>query len=126
MSFYDDMQAVAADVLKNFKQGVIKYVDIAPGSGPADEPGDPTETDFTLDAAARGVKFKYVQGGLAVASDLQVTASVKATNEAGGVVSLSPNINGFIEVDDERYKIVQILPKPSAGTTVAFVFIVRK
>lgn len=126
MAFYDDMQAVAADVLKTFKQGVIKYVDITPGSGPDDEPGDPTETFFTLDAAARGVKFKYVQGGLAVASDLQVTASVKATNEAGGVVSLAPSMNGFIEVDDERYKIVQILPKPSAGTTVAFVFIVRK
>ena len=126
MTFYDDMQAVAADVLKTFKQGVIKYVDITPGSGPDDEPGDPTETLLTLDAAARGVKFKYVQGGLAVASDLQVTASVSATNEAGGVVSLAPSMNGFIEVDDERYKIVQILPKPSAGTTVAFVFIVRK
>ena len=125
MSFYNDMQAVAANILKDFKQGVIKYVDITPGTGPDDEPGDPTETFFTLDAAARGVKFKYVQNGLAVAGDLQVTASVPATNEAGAVVSLTPNMNGFIEVDDERYKIVQILPKPSAGTTVAFVFIVR-
>ena len=126
MSFYDDMQNVASDVLKEFKQGVIKYVDITPGTGPADEPGEPTENEFTLDGAARGVKYKYVQNGFAVATDLQITASMKAKNSSGSEVTLNPNMKGFIIVDDVKHKIVKILPKPAAGTTVAFTFIVRK
>lgn len=126
MTFYDDMQNVAADVLKEFKQGVIKYVDVTPGTGPADDPGEPTENEFILDGAARGVKFKYVQNGFAIASDLQITSSLKAKNSSGSEVILNPNMKGFISVDDVKYKIVKILPKPAAGTTVAFVFIVRK
>lgn len=126
MAFYDEMQDVAADVLKEFKQGVIKYIDIEPGSGPVDDPGEPVEKSYTLDGAARGVKYKYVQGGLAVASDLQVTSSVKATDENNLQVSLNPKLNGFVEIDDVRYKIVQVLPKPAAGTTVAFTLIIRK
>ena len=126
MTFYDDMQNVAADVLKEFKQGVIKYVDVTSGTGPADDPGEPTENEFTLDGAARGVKFKYVQNGFAVASDLQITSSLKAKNENNADVILNPNMKGFISVDGESFKIVKILPKPAAGTPVAFVFIVRK
>ena len=126
MSFYDDMQNVASDVLKQFQQGVIKYVDITSGTGPADDPGEPTENEFILDGAARGVKFKYVQNGFAVASDLQITSSLKAKNSSGSEVILNPNMKGFISVDGVKYKIVKILPKPAAGTTVAFVFIVRK
>ena len=126
MTFYDDMQGVAANVLKEFKQGVIKYVDITPGTGDADEPGEPTENEFVLDATSCGVKYKYVQNGLAVASDLQVTASVKAKNSIGTSVDLNPSQNGFILIDDVKYKIQEILPKPAAGTTVVFVFIVMK
>lgn len=126
MSFYDDMQNVASDVLKEFKQGVIKYVDVTPGAGPVDEPGEPMVNEFTLDGAARGVKYKYVQNGFAVATDLQVTASVKAKNSSGSKVTLNPSMRGFIIVDDVKHKIVKILPKPAAGTTVAFAFIVRK
>ena len=90
MSFYDDMQNVASDVLKQFQQGVIKYVDITSGTGPADDPGEPTENEFILDGAARGVKFKYVQNGFAVASDLQITSSLKAKNSSGSEVILNP------------------------------------
>lgn len=126
MSFYDDMQNVAADVLKDFKQGVVKYVDVTPGTGPVDDPGEPTEEEFTLDGTANGVKFKYVQNGFAVASDLQIVSSLKAKDANGADVTLKPNMRGFLVVDDVKYKIVKILPKPAAGTTVAFVFIFRK
>ena len=117
---------VAASVMKEFKQGTIKYVDVTPGTGDADEPGEPAENEFTLDATSRGVKYKYVQNGLAVASDLQVTASVKAKSSNGASVDLHPTQNGFVLIDGVKYKIQEILPKPAAGTTVAFVLIVRK
>lgn len=126
MTFYDDMQNVASDVLKDFKQGTIKYIEVVPGSGDADDPGAATENVFTLDGAARGVASKYVDNSLILATDLQVTASVKAVNSSNVVVDLTPENNGFIEIDAIRHKIVKIMKKPEAGTTVAIVFVVRK
>lgn len=118
MTFYDEMRDVASGVLAEFKQGKIEYVKIVPGNGPVDNPG-PSQTIITeLDGTARGVKFKYVQMGLAVASDSQVTAAVHPNVE--------PSQKDFIDIDGVRYKIAEILPKPLAGTTVANIFIVRK
>ncbi len=118
MPFYDDMQNVASEILEEFKQGVIKYIEVTPGAGTVDDPGASTETEYTLNGTANGVKFKYVQNGLAIASDMQVVTAVR--------FDIIPDMKGFIEIDNIRYKIVQILPKPAAGTTVANVFIVRR
>lgn len=118
MAFYDDMQAVASEILAEFKQGIIEYVKITPGVGPIDNPGAPTILKTELDAAARGVQFKYVQNSLAVASDGQVTAAVHP--------DVVPNVKDFIDLDGIRHKIVSIIPKPLVGTTVAWIFIVRK
>lgn len=118
MTFYDDMQNVASELLADFKQGTIRYIHVTPGDGPVDNPGAPVETAYTLNATARGAKFKYVNMGLAVASDLQVTMAIHP--------SITPVINGFVEIDGTRYKIVQVLPKPAAGTVAAFTLIVRK
>lgn len=126
MSFYDDMASVTEDVMKEFKQGVIEYISITPGNGPIDDPGPPTETTLTLDGAANGVKFKYVQNGFAVASDLQIVSSTKAVDTSGTSVSFNPDAKGFVRIDGIRYKIVKILPKPAAGTPVAYLMIVRK
>lgn len=124
MTLYDDMQGIASDLFTEFKQGVIQYVRVTPGNGPADNPGPANETPFTLDATARGVKFKYVQNGLALATDEQITAaahSALVADYASGTV-----MKGFVTVDGNRRKIVQAMQKPSAGTPVAFVLIVRK
>lgn len=118
MGFYDDMQAVATDVLGTFKQGKVEYQPISRTGGTVDEPGAIVSTaKIVLKAAVRGVMFKYVAGNLALASDLQVTSAVIA----GGF-----DMKGFIFVDDVQYKIVSIIPKPAAGTTVAVVLIIRK
>ena len=118
MGFYDEMQAAASEVLKEFKQGVIEYVNVVPGSGPADNPGPATETFIVLDAVASGAKFKYVSTGLALASDLQVVMAVHP--------DITPKMNGFIRIDGVRYKIVQVVDIPAAGTAVVYTLIVRK
>lgn len=119
MSLYDDMQAVAKDVLTDFNQGVIQYVAVTPGNGPADNPGPATETPYTLTAAtARGVQFRYVQNGMAIASDSQITMAVDSR--------FTPDVKGFVIKDNVRYKIVQVVKKPDAGTVAAYVLIIRQ
>lgn len=119
MTIYDDMQKLATEILTEFKQGVIQLVTVTPGNGPAHNPGPATETTVTLvGAVARGIKFKYVQMGLGVASDMQVTHSVQQ--------GATPAINGFVIIDGVRYKIVNIVDKPGAGVIVAHTLIVRK
>ncbi|QWY83164.1 head-to-tail joining protein [Rhizobium phage RHph_X2_24] len=118
MAFYDEMQTVASELLNEFKQGAIKYVQIVPGAGPIDEPGPSTEVVTDVDAVARGVSFKYVQSGLALASDLTVTIAYNA--------AVTPNMRDFIEIDGVRYKIIQDISTPAAGTRVVWKFIVRK
>lgn len=115
--FYEEMQAVASDVIAEFAQGSIAYVEITPGAGPADDPGAPTETVHPIDAVARGVAFKYVDRTTVVGSELQITMP------GDGV---EPSMNGFIRVDEKTYKIVKIIRKPSAGTVVAWTVIFRK
>lgn len=117
MGFYEDMQAVASDVIGTFQQGVINYVQIVPGNGPVDNPGPSTPVRFGISATATGVLFKYVQSGLAVASDLQVIAPVDPR--------YVPDMKGRVEVDGKSYKIVAVQPIPPAGTPVVNVLILR-
>jgi hypothetical protein len=116
--FYDDMQKIASDVLKEFKQGTIRYIDIVPGSGPADEPGAPTKTAYDLDAVAKGVSYKFVKDSLALSTDLTVTAAVQS--------GFTPNMRGLVEIDGVEYKIVQDISTPAAGTRAVWKWIVRK
>ena len=124
MTIYDDMQSVASDLFAEFGQGIIQYVRITPGNGPADNPGPSVETPFTLDATARGVKFKYVQNGLALATDEQITAAAHPALIAD--FAAETVMRGFVTIDGNRRKIIQSIAKPSAGTPAAFVLIVRK
>ncbi len=39
MSFYDEMNQVATQVIGEFQQGAVSYVKRVAGSGPADNPG---------------------------------------------------------------------------------------
>lgn len=116
MGFYDDMQSVASDILTQFQQGVVNYVQIVPGNGPVDNPGPSTKNRFVIPSTATGVQFKYI-GGLVVASDLQVVAPVDPR--------YVPDMKGFVEVDGKAYKIVAVKPIPPAGTPVVNVLITR-
>jgi hypothetical protein len=115
--FYDDMRGIASELLNEFQQGKIEYVELVPGDGPADNPGVPTDRPVTVPGVVRGVKFRYIDNKNVVASDLQATIPVDL---------VTPMMNGFMRVDNSRYKIVQIVPKPAAGEPVVHVVIFRK
>lgn len=119
MTFYEEMQSLASGLLVEFKQGVIQYVSITPGNGPKHNPGPSMRGDpITLKGAvARGVSAKYVMRGLAVGSDTQIT--MEATQ-------LTPAVGGKMVVDGRELDIIEVIKKPDAGTTVAFVCICRR
>jgi len=115
--FYQEMQDVATNLIGEFKQGSITYIDVKPSNGPADDPGKAQETRHLIEGTARGVSFKYIDKTSIVATDLQVTMSGKG---------VKPQITGFMEVDGVRHKIIRVVQKPAAGVPVAFTVIFRK
>lgn len=118
MSIYDDLRPVAAEILSEFKQGTIKLIQVTAGTGAADDPGAPTETTTVLDAVVKGAPFKYVRDGFATVSDLMVTAAP--------LDDVTVTKNDFIEIDAIRYKIIEDVSAPAAGTRVVWKFLVRK
>lgn len=119
MGIYDDLQVVAQDVLQEFNQGVIEYGALTSGAGTVDEPGQSAVAYTTLTGAvARGVQFRYVQNGLAVASDKQVTFAVQA--------GITPAIKDFMKVDGVRFKVKNVVKKPDAGTVIAYTLILER
>lgn len=117
MEIYKELQGVANGLLQEFRQGQIALVRWFPGTGPAYDPGEPVPVRTLLKTGvAKGVLYKYVQQGLAAAGDSQVTI---AANE------VEPSLADTVEIDGRPFKIVQIIPKPLAGTPVVFVLIVR-
>lgn len=118
MTFYDELQNVASELLKEFKQGTIQYVRVVPGNGPPDNPGPATTQSIEVDAVARGVSYKYVKDSVALSTDLTVTMAVRS--------GITPNMRDFIDIDGKRYKIVQDISVPAAGTRAVWKFIVRK
>lgn len=118
MTIYDEMQSVARELLAEFKQGVVSYVKMTPGNGPVDNPGPAVPTSYPINSAVQGVQIKYVNQQLAVASDLQVIAPFDP--------AYVPELTGFVDVDGVRYKIVNIVKKPAAGTVVVYVLIIRR
>lgn len=120
MTFYDDMAAVAADVLAEFKQGAV--VLIRNTRAPADPstpwiPGAATPTSYTLDATVRGVSGEFVDGTEILATDLQVTSAVPPV-----VPSIATDT---MTIDGRAVTILRIEQVPAAGTPVAYRFLVR-
>lgn len=120
MTIYDDLRAVASDVMAEFKQGDIRYVTISVAAGATpDEAAVPVETvSAQLNATARSVSTKYVDGTHIVQSDKQV----QIPND--GIAT--PDIDGKIRIDGVDHKIIEIMPRPAAGEPVTWTLIVRR
>lgn len=116
--FFQEMQSVASEVLSAFDMEDIFYVRVTPGNGPPDDPGAPVETDFKVDGAARGVKFRYIDGTVIVAGDLQATMAVHS--------DVTPDMTGFVKLGTVPYKIAQIDQIPPVGVPVAYRLFFRK
>lgn len=117
--FYTELQGVAADVLTEFKQGVIQLVATTPGIGPAHNPGNPTTVSTTLPGAVvLGIEQRYMAQALVVGAEKQVTSSV--------VAGIDPK-NGYkITIDGTPFRIVEVINVPAAGTPVVWKFLIRK
>lgn len=113
---YGKMQGTASRLLKRFNQGVIRYIEAGPATGPVYDPTPGADVASTLDATANGVAAEYVDGKTVLATDLMVTAAV---------FDRTPTMNGRIEIDGKEVQIVKIMPKPAAGLTVAWSLICR-
>lgn len=120
MSIYDDMRGVASELFAEFKQGMIEYIGVtSTAGGSPDEPATVTDASpVALNATARPVSTKYVDGTHIVQSDKQVTIPNNGKAE--------PSINGFLRIDGVRHKIIEIMPRPAAGDPITWTVIVRR
>lgn len=117
MTIYDDLSPLVSEVMDEFKQSTINLVKITSGTGPIDNPGTPVEVTHSLSATSTGVSFKFVRDGLAVSSDIEVTAAP--------ISGVTPDENDFLTINSIRHKIVKFMPIPPTDT-LAWKFIVRK
>lgn len=114
--FYQKMQGVSSKLLKQFNQGVIKYIEAGAAGGDPFNPTQGASTEYPLDAVARGVEFKYIKDGYISASDIQVTAAV---------FNIEPKMNGVIEIDGKEKQIIAVQQIPAAGVPVAWAIFVK-
>lgn len=108
MSFYDEMQYVATELLTEFKQGTITYR--APTSGA--QPWDAvTYTDTPINGGTvSGVSQRYVTD-LVTASDLHAILPV---------FGATPTNAGRLIIDGVERQIISVQPSPAAGTVVCW------
>lgn len=113
---YQELQGLARELLDEFSQGTITFIQVTPGNGPKQNPGPPVETPHPFEGVMRGVKFRYIDGTTIVATDLQCTMPA-------GIVE--PKLPGFILADGVKYKVIKVDRKPSIGVAVAYTIIVK-
>ncbi len=128
--FYDDMLAVAVELLSPTSDGglgqgsitLVRQTPGAPGPNPWDPPTDPTLTTTTLNGAARGVAKELIgapveSGGQIVATDEQVIVS-----PWGGAYEPAD----VLELDGVPVTILKVENIPAVGTVCAVRFVVRR
>ena len=115
---YDAMQARAGALLERFNQGASSEQVIT--TTPAPNAWDlPTETvaETVLDAVARGVSSKYVDGVNILATDLQMTISAVDFTATAGMA---------IKIDGSAVTVLRVDAIPAMGTAVAWRVFVRR
>lgn len=131
MTFFDEMGAMAADLLKpssagglGAESGDIVLVRSVPGIvDPAQPwvPVEPVETRETLKAHSFGVPQAFVDGETILAGDQYVISAVPSVDwtQSGGATVR-------IEIDGKLWQVVGVKNIPAAGTRSAVRFTVRK
>ena len=126
-NFYDEMKAMAADLLKpadndGFGQGsiILRKIKITQGNGGPWDDSNQEEIDETLNGAVKGVEQdligKELGGSVIQATDQEaITTPPIMEYEAGD----------RLVVDGKERHIISYTPIPAAGTTVATRFIIR-
>lgn len=112
MVFYDDMQDVATELLTEFNQGAMVYLEATPA---ANEWESDTYTETPFNGVATGVEQRYVSD-LVSSSDIKITAAV---------FGVTPTSSGRIKIDGTERQIVQVQQIPAAGTPVSWIIFVK-
>ncbi len=113
MTFYDEMQGVATELLGEFAQGEVSLKRVTVGPQPNEwTPGEETIETWPLKATVRRVSQKYVDGSLIVATDNQVTFAVP---------SVAPVLTDKLVIDGVEHAMKDLRPIPGAGTSVAYI-----
>jgi hypothetical protein len=126
MAFYDDMAAMAAELLApeaegGLGQGTVVLVRTTPGTPDPAQPWlavSPTVVTETLRAAVSGAA-KYADGVTILATDLRIVAAVPTMDWRMGSDVLS------LTIDGRQATIIQARGIPEAGTPAAIEFIAR-
>lgn len=114
---YDAMQVRAGALLDRFNQGSSseQVITSTPAANEWDLPSE-TVAETVLDAVARGVSEKYVDGENIISTDLQMTiAAVDFTATAG--------MN--IKIDGKAVTVLRVDAVPAMGTVVVWRVFVR-
>jgi hypothetical protein len=124
---YARMQATADRLMQRFKQGTITLSRATSTVPDPNEPWNtvPTTAVFTLKATARSVEENFINGTSINASDIEITAGPKATNEAGADVDLDVQPGDVVAIDGVSVSTVEVVRIPAAGTLIAWKFVVR-
>lgn len=135
MTFYDDMQDFASEMLVEFSQGVVTLTRTIPGTPDPAEPWEPVvdvvET-YRLDAVAKSVSDKFVDGTTILATDTEITAAATMDLESvtGGGGTLGPTQveikpGDGVTIDGQAVAVLKVMRIPRAGTCIAWRLIVR-
>lgn len=112
MSFYDDMQDVATELLAEFAQGTVslKRVVQTPAENEWESPTE-TATTYPLSAAVKRLHHRYEAGALIAETGDMVSFSVSA---------VTPLLTDKLVIDGVERVITELTPIPAAGTVVAW------
>lgn len=116
MSFYSDMQAVATDLLEEFRQGTVYYVASGAKTGDDWNPTEAAGTETLIYATISGAKPQYIDGTYVHTNDLVVIFNADA---------VTPSIDGRIKIDGTIHRIIRLDPLPASGTVCAYRATVR-
>lgn len=117
MTFYEDMQGVATELLTEFNQGALRLKRHTPGGGPPHNPGAPTYVPYPVSGVVSGVSEEHLKDTLIKSTDLVAKIAVP---------DYEPRLQDRFEIDGSEINIVKVRRIPEAGTAVAFEVFLRR
>lgn len=116
-SFYTDLRNVASGLLQEFNQGVVEIGKPVTVEGEFEWSPPVTILRWTrVNAVARGVSQKYIDGVSIVATDLQLTVDMGA---------YEPTAGDRIRIDGKQVSVLRFDRIPAAGVAVAWRVVCR-
>lgn len=118
MTFYAEMQAIAASVFQEFAQGTVVHRRQTAGAGTPENPGVGVPVNTTLNGATvSGVTARELLGTQVKSTDLVVRFAADQISEV--------RLTDVFVLDGVPHTVVSVETKPAVGTPVAHAVVVR-